>query len=289
MQTSTAIILDIKGPQIRTHNFINDGVELKKGEVFSFICGEELLGDSSRCSVTYDKLYLDVKKGGKILVDDGVLQFKIEDIVGKEIKCIVEVGGMIKNHKGVNVPNISINLPSVTEKDKEDIIFGCENNVDFIAASFIRKASDILEIRKILDGHDGNNIKIIAKIESQEGVENIYSIIEVADWIMVARGDMGIEIPIEIVPIIQKRIIKKCNLAGKVVITATQMFDSMIRNSLPTRAEACDICNAIFDGTDAIMLSGESALGAFPIEAAKTMSRIAKETEDHLNYEHLDE
>lgn len=287
MKTTTSIILDIKGPKIRTHNFKNDGATVNKGDKFSFICGEEILGDNTRCSVTYDELYLDVKPGGQILVDDGVLVFKIEEIVGKEIKCIVEVGGVIKNHKGVNVPNISINLPSVTEKDKEDIIFGCQNKVDFIAASFIRKDTDILEIRQILDSHGGENIKIIAKIESQEGVENIDSILKVTDAVMVARGDMGIEIPIEKVPIIQKSIIKKCNLSGKVVITATQMLDSMIRNSLPTRAEACDICNAIFDGTDAIMLSGESASGNFPIEAAKTMSRIALETEAHLGYEHL--
>ncbi|WP_297634092.1 pyruvate kinase [uncultured Clostridium sp.] len=287
MKTTTSIILDIKGPKIRTHNFVNDGVSLKKGDSFSFICGDELLGDTSKCSVTYDDLYLDVTEGGTILVDDGVMQFKIDKIIGKEIKCTVLIDGVIKNHKGVNVPNISINLPSITEKDKEDIIFGCENGVDFIAASFIRKASDILEVRKILDDHNGNHIKIIAKIESQEGVSNIDSILEVTDCIMVARGDMGIEIPIERVPIIQKSIIKKCNLAGKVVITATQMLDSMIRNSIPTRAEACDICNAIFDGTDAIMLSGESASGAFPIEAATTMSNIAKETEAHLNYDHL--
>ena len=190
MGSSTAIILDIKGPKIRTHNFENDGVVLKEGDDFAFICDDEILGNKKRCSVTYKELYKDVKPGGTILVDDGLLVFKIKDVCDKTINCTVEVGGMIKNHKGVNVPNISINLPFVTEKDKEDIIFGCENNVDFIAASFIRKASDILEIRKILDEHDGNNMKIIAKIESQEGVENIYSIIEVADWIMVARGDM---------------------------------------------------------------------------------------------------
>ncbi|MGL4850020.1 MAG: pyruvate kinase [Clostridium sp.] len=287
MKTTTSIIVDIKGPKIRTHNFINDGVLLEKDSPFSFICGEEILGDATKCSVTYNDLYKDVKKDGQILVDDGVLQFKITEVIDKEIKCIVTVGGVIKNHKGVNVPNISINLPSVTEKDKEDIIFGCENDVDFIAASFVRKASDILDVRNILDSHGGEHIKVIAKIESQEGVENIDEILEVTDAVMVARGDMGIEIPIERVPILQKSIIKKCNIAGKVVITATQMLDSMIRNSLPTRAEACDICNAIFDGTDAIMLSGESASGSFPIEAVQTMSKIAKETEAHLNYEHL--
>ena len=195
---------------------------------------------------------------------------------------------MIKNHKGVNAnPNVKIQLPSITEKDIDDIIFGCKMGVDFIAASFIRKASDILEVRKVLKENNGENIKIIAKIESQEGVDNIDSIIEVTDGVMVARGDMGVEIPIERVPIIQKKIIKKCNTAGKIVITATQMLDSMIRNSLPTRAEASDICNAIFDGTDAIMLSGESASGSFPVEAAETMSRIATEAEENLEYDHL--
>ena len=286
-KSSTAIILDIKGPKIRTHDFINGGVTLRKGQEFSFICGEEILGDENRCSITYDVLYQDIEIGGSILVDDGLLKFKVVNVVGKEIKCTVVVGGVIKNHKGVNVPNVEIKLPSITEKDKKDIIFGCQMGVDFIAASFIRKASDILEVKKVLSENNGSHIKVIAKIESQEGVNNIDSIIEVTDAVMVARGDMGVEIPLERVPIIQKSIIKKCNKAGKIVITATQMLDSMIRNSLPTRAEASDVCNAIFDGTDAIMLSGESASGSYPIEAATTMSTIAKEAEAHLEYEHL--
>ena len=245
------------------------------------------LVDNEKCSVSYKDLYQDVKVGGEILVDDGLLRFKIKEVNGKEIKCVVTVGGVIKNHKGVNVPNVRINLPSITEKDKEDLIFGCENKIDFVAASFIRKASDIQDVRDVLKAHGGDYIQIIAKIENQEGVDNIDEIIEVSDGIMVARGDMGVEIPIEKVPIIQKKIIKKCNEAGKIVITATQMLDSMIRNSLPTRAEACDICNAIFDGTDAIMLSGESASGNYPIEAAETMSRIAIETEENLDYNYL--
>lgn len=289
LNTPTAIMLDIKGPKIRTHNFINDGVELKAGQNFTFVCGEEILGNTNSCSITYEELYKDVHVGGIILVDDGLLSFEILDIKNKHIICKVLNDGVIKNHKGVNVPNVSINLPSVTEKDKADLIFGCEMEVDFIAASFVRKASDVTEIRTLLNSHSGENIQIIAKIESQEGVNNIDSILEVADGIMVARGDMGVEIPIERVPIIQKNIIKKCNEAGKIVITATQMLDSMIRNSLPTRAEACDICNAIFDGTDAIMLSGESASGLYPIEAAKTMSKIAKETEAHLDYNYLNQ
>ena len=181
MNSSTAIILDIKGPKIRTHNFVNDGIELKNGQEFSFVCGEELLGDDKRCSISYETLYKDVKVGGSILVDDGLLKFEITDVIGKEIKCKVLVGGMIKNHKGVNVPNVKIQLPSITEKDIDDIIFGCKMGVDFIAASFIRKASDILEVRKVLKENNGENIKIIAKIESQEGVDNIDSIIEVTD------------------------------------------------------------------------------------------------------------
>lgn len=289
LNTPTAIMLDIKGPKIRTHNFINDGIQLKAGQNFTFICGKEILGDDNSCSITYEQLYKDVNIGGTILVDDGLLSFEILNIKDNNIICKVLNDGIIKNHKGVNVPNVSINLPSVTEKDKKDLIFGCKMGVDFVAASFVRKASDVLEIRSLLNSHSGENIQIIAKIESQEGVNNIDSILEVADGIMVARGDMGVEIPIEKVPIIQKNIIKKCNAAGKIVITATQMLDSMIRNSLPTRAEACDICNAIFDGTDAIMLSGESASGLYPIEAAKTMSKIAKETECHLDYNYLNQ
>ena len=287
MNSPTAIVLDIKGPKIRTHNFINDGVELKEGNDFTFICGDEILGDETQCSISYKELCEDIKVGGSILVDDGLLKFKVTGVEGNKIHTKVTVGGLIKNHKGVNVPNVIIKLPSITEKDIEDIKFGCEMGVDFIAASFIRKASDVLDVKKVLEENNGKHIKVIAKIENQEGVDNIDSIIEVTDAVMVARGDMGVEIPIEKVPINQKMIIKKCNEAGKIVITATQMLDSMIRNSLPTRAEASDICNAIFDGTDAIMLSGESASGLFPIEAAKTMSRIAKEAEQYLDYNHL--
>lgn len=287
MGTPTAMILDIKGPKIRTHNFINDGVDLKEGQGFSFICGEEILGDETKCSISYEELYQDIKVGGEILVDDGLLRFKVTGVEGKSINCIVTVGGKIKNHKGVNVPNVVIKLPSITEKDIEDIKFGCEMGVDFIAASFIRKASDVLDVKKVLAENNGKHIKVIAKIENQEGVDNIDDIIKATDCVMVARGDMGVEIPIQKVPIIQKMIIRKCNDAGKVVVTATQMLDSMIRNSIPTRAEASDICNAIFDGTDAIMLSGESASGSFPIEAATIMSEIAKEAEAHLDYNHL--
>ena len=289
LNSPTSIMLDIKGPKIRTHNFINDEALLVDGQSFTFICNDEILGDNERCSISYGDLYKDVSIGGSILVDDGLLKFRVDDVKGTHIICTVLVGGTIKNHKGVNVPNIDIKLPSITDKDKEDLIFGCAMEVDFVAASFVRKASDIVEVRNILNAHGGEHIQIIGKIESQEGVNNIDEILKEADGIMVARGDMGVEIPIERVPIIQKSIIKKCNEAGKIVITATQMLDSMIRNSLPTRAEACDICNAIFDGTDAIMLSGESASGAFPIEAATTMATIAQETEKHIDYVYLNQ
>lgn len=287
MDSATAIVLDIKGPKIRTHNFVNDGVTLIEGNAFEFVCGEEILGDEKRCSISYDILYQDIKVGGNILVDDGLLKFKVTGVEGKTIHTKVTVGGEIKNHKGVNVPNVIIKLPSITEKDIEDIKFGCKMGVDFIAASFVRKADDVLDVKKVLKENHGEHIKVIAKIENQEGVDNIDSIIAVTDAVMVARGDMGVEIPIQKVPINQKMIIKKCNEAGKIVITATQMLDSMIRNSLPTRAEASDICNAIFDGTDAIMLSGESASGLYPIESAKIMSKIAQEAEEYLDYDSL--
>ncbi len=289
MYTPTAIMIDIKGPKIRTHRFINDEIPLKQGQTFSFNCGKEIFGNNSECSISYATLYEDVRPGGLMLVDDGLIRFRINEIVGKKIVCTVLNDGVIKNYKGVNVPNIKLNLPSITEKDKSDLAFACKMDVDFVAASFIRKASDILEVRQILKEHGGNNIQVIAKIENQEGVDNIDSIIEVSDGIMIARGDMGVEIPIEHVPIIQKMIIKKCNKAGKIVITATQMLDSMIRNSIPTRAEASDICNAIFDGTDAIMLSGESASGLYPLEAASTMSTIAQEAEANIDYMYLNQ
>ena len=286
-KSATAILLDIKGPKIRTHNFKNGEAELKNGDEFTFSCGDEILGDNTKCSISYKELYEDIKPGGSILVDDGLLEFKVKEVRGTDIICEVIEGGTIKDHKGVNVPNVPIKLPAVTEKDRSDLIFGCEMEVDFVAASFIRKPEDVLEVREILDSHGGKDMKIISKIESQEGVDNIKEIIKVTDGVMVARGDMGVEIPIENVPIIQKNIIKKCNQAGKIVITATQMLDSMIRNPRPTRAEASDVCNAIFDGTDAIMLSGESASGSFPIEAAMTMSRIAKKAEANLDYNYL--
>ncbi|MBC2397498.1 pyruvate kinase [Clostridium tetanomorphum] len=282
-----AIILDTKGPEIRTGNFKNEKVELIEGNKFTIYCGEEVLGDESKCSITYDRLAEDVSPGDMILIDDGLVGLEIQQVEGNKIHCVVKNSGYVANHKGVNVPGVATSLPSLTEKDKEDLKFGCNVGVDIIAASFIRKASDVLAIRKVLEQNGGSDIQIFSKIENHQGVDNIDEIIRFSDGIMVARGDMGVEIPIEQVPLVQKMIIEKCNKAGKAVITATQMLDSMIRNPRPTRAEASDIANAIFDGTDAIMLSGETAGGKYPVEAARTMARIAQATEAQLEYEKI--
>ncbi|AWZ47658.1 pyruvate kinase [Clostridiaceae bacterium 14S0207] len=282
-----AIVLDTKGPEIRTGDFNKDKVELKEGTKFTIICGEEVLGNENRCSVTYDNLYQDVKPGDSILIDDGLVGLKVEEILENEIHCIVINSGVVSNHKGINVPNVSIKLPSLTQKDIEDLRFGVEQEIDAVAASFIRTGEDVLNIRNTLNKFGGKNILIFSKIENREGVDNIDKIIKYSDGIMVARGDLGVEIPAEEVPIVQKMIIEKCNIVGKPVITATQMLDSMMRNPRPTRAEASDVANAIFDGTDAIMLSGETANGKYPVEAVKTMARIAERSEAALKYENL--
>ncbi|MDP4145044.1 MAG: pyruvate kinase [Bacillota bacterium] len=280
-----AVVLDTKGPEIRTHKFEPSKVELQKGEKFTIYCGEEVVGDTTKCSITYTNLYKDVKPGNTVLIDDGLVGLTVEAIEGTNVICTVANTGLVGTHKGVNVPNVSIKLPAMTDKDKADLVFGCEVGVDVVAASFIRKAADVLAIRKVLEENGGSHIQIFSKIENQEGVDNIDEIIKFSDGIMVARGDMGVEIPIENVPLTQKMIIEKCNKAGKAVITATQMLDSMIRNPRPTRAEASDIANAIFDGTDAIMLSGESANGSYPVEAAQTMAKIAQAAEAKIDYE----
>ena len=280
-----AIILDTKGPEIRTGNFAAGKVELMEGAIFTVVCGEEVVGDETTCSVTYSKLNEDVKPNDVILIDDGLVGLVVQEVKGNKIKCIVANTGMVGNHKGVNVPGVSINLPSLTEQDIEDLKFGVEQEVDIIAASFIRKATDVLDIRRVLNENGGAEIQIFSKIENREGVNNIDDIIKFSDGIMVARGDLGVEIPTEEVPIVQKMIIEKCNAAGKAVITATQMLDSMMRNPRPTRAESSDVANAIFDGTDSIMLSGETANGKYPVEAVLIMSKIAQTTENALNYE----
>lgn len=283
MKKPIAIMLDTKGPEIRTGKFV-DKVELVEGQKFT-ITTREVIGDNTICSVTYDKLHEDVKPGDTILIDDGLIGLRVESIEGQDIHCTVLNSGPVSNHKGVNVPNVKINLPALTEKDIADIKFGIEQGIDMIAASFVRKPSDVMAIRKVLEQNGGEGILIISKIENQEGVDNLDEIIKLSDGIMVARGDLGVEIPTEEVPLVQKMIIEKCNRAGKPVITATQMLDSMIRNPRPTRAEASDVANAIFDGTDAIMLSGETANGKYPVEAVTTMARIAEKAETALNYE----
>ncbi|SEF59215.1 pyruvate kinase [Caloramator fervidus] len=279
-----AIILDTKGPEIRTGKFKDGKVELVEGQKF-IITTRQVEGDNTICSVTYEKLHEDVKPGDTILIDDGLIGLLVEKIEGQDIHCKVLNSGPVGNHKGVNVPNVKINLPALTQKDIDDIKFGIEMGIDIIAASFVRKPSDIIEIRKVLEKYGGNNIQIIAKIENQEGLDNIDEILKLADGVMVARGDLGVEIPAEEVPLVQKMIIEKANKAGKPVITATQMLDSMIRNPRPTRAEVTDVANAIFDGTDAIMLSGETANGKYPLEAVKMMAKIAERAEAALHYD----
>ncbi|GFR34562.1 pyruvate kinase [Thermobrachium celere] len=279
-----AILLDTKGPEIRTGTFKDKKVELVEGQKF-IITTRQVEGDNTICSVSYDKLHEDVKPGDTILIDDGLVGLKVEKIEGQDIHCIVQNSGPVSNYKGVNVPNVKINLPALTEKDIADLKFGIEQGIDIVAASFVRKPQDVIAIRKVLEKNGGEGILIISKIENQEGVDNIDEIIKLSDGIMVARGDLGVEIPTEEVPLVQKMIIEKCNKAGKPVITATQMLDSMIRNPRPTRAEASDVANAIFDGTDAIMLSGETANGKYPIEAITTMARIAEKAESALNYQ----
>ncbi len=274
------IMLDIKGPKIRTGMIENDGVEVVDGASI-ILTTDEVLGTKDKVSISYEGLPEDVHPGSSIRIDDGLIGLRVEKVVGHDIHCTVTNGGMLKNRKGINAPGVTLRLPGVTEKDVADIRFGIAQGVDFIAASFVRKAADILEIRRILEEEDAK-INIIAKIETQEGLDRIEEILAVTDGLMVARGDLGVEIPTEEVPIVQKLLINKCNQAGKPVITATQMLDSMQRNPRPTRAEATDVANAIFDGTDAIMLSGETAAGKYPVEAVSTMSQIAMRAESAI-------
>ncbi|OAB43874.1 pyruvate kinase [Paenibacillus antarcticus] len=283
---TVAILLDTKGPEIRTGKLAVEPIELVQDEYIT-LTTEEILGDKNRISITYDNLPNDVEVGSTILIDDGLIGLTVVEVQGTEIKCLIVNGGTIKSKKGVNVPGVRISLPGITEKDANDIIFGIGQDIDFIAASFVRKASDVLEIRELLERHNAGHINIISKIENQEGVDNLDEILAVSDGLMVARGDLGTEIPAEDVPLVQKMMIEKANWAGKPVITATQMLDSMQRNPRPTRAEASDVANAIFDGTDAIMLSGETAAGKYPVESVLTMSRIAEKAESALNYREL--
>ncbi len=286
LNKTVAILLDTKGPEIRTGKLEVEPIELVQDEYLT-LTTEEILGDANRISITYSNLPNDVQVGSTILIDDGLIGLTVVDIQGTEIKTRIVNGGTIKSKKGVNVPGVHISLPGITEKDTNDIIFGIEQDIDFIAASFVRKASDVLEIRELLKKHNASHIQIISKIENQQGVDNLDEILAVSDGMMVARGDLGVEIPAEDVPLAQKMMIEKCNIAGKPVITATQMLDSMQRNPRPTRAEASDVANAIFDGTDAIMLSGETAAGKYPVESVLTMSRIAEKAESALNHREI--
>ena len=283
LKKPVAMILDTKGPEIRLKDFKEGKVHLEKDQLFT-LTGRDVEGTNEIVSITYEDLYQDVKVGNHILIDDGLVDMMVTKIKGKDIICQVKNSGFVSNHKGVNVPDIHLSLPYMSEKDKADIIFGIEHGVDFIAASVTRSAQDVLQVRKLLADNGGADINIIAKIENSEGVQKIDEIIEAADGIMVARGDMGVEIPEEEVPVIQKMIIKKVYEAGKQVITATQMLDSMMKNPRPTRAETTDVANAIYDGTSVVMLSGETASGDYPLEALDMMVRIINRTEKDIDY-----
>lgn len=277
------LILDTKGPEIRVKTFKEDKVRLEEDATFT-LTTREVEGDVNIVSVTYADLPKDVHRGSRILIDDGLIELKVEDITETDVVCKVINGGVVKSRKGVNLPGVEVNLPSLMEKDIEDLKFGVENGFDIVAASFIRSAEDVLKIRRVLEENGGGQMHIISKIENQQGVENIDKILEASDGIMVARGDLGVEIPPEEVPLVQKILIAKANRIGKPVITATQMLESMVHSPRPTRAEANDVANAIFDGSDAIMLSGETAAGAYPLEAVATMARIALKAESAVDY-----
>lgn len=278
-----ALLLDTKGPEIRTGDMQDGKIFLKKGEQIR-LTPRTCLGTPSKISITYPDLYQDVQAGTSILIDDGLIELRVEQTQEQDILCRVLNDGAVSNHKGINVPDVHLSIPYLSDKDKSDIQFGIEQGVDFIAASFVRTADDVQQLRMLLDENGGAHINIIAKIENQQGVENIDGIVSLADGVMIARGDMGVEIPAEDVPPIQKMLIKKVASAGKQVITATQMLDSMMKNPRPTRAEVTDVANAIYDGTGAIMLSGETAAGLYPVEAVTMMARIAERTENDIDY-----
>lgn len=272
-----ALLLDNKGPEIRTIKLEGgkDAV-IVAGQDFTITTDKTVVGNNKIVAVTYEGLTKDLKAGDTVLIDDGLLEFTVKEVVGNEVRCTAVNNGELGENKGVNLPNVAVNLPALSEKDVKDMIFGCQQGIDYVAASFIRKADDVREVRRVLDENGGKDVQIISKIENQEGVDNFEEILELSDGIMVARGDLGVEIPVEDVPVAQKMMIDRCNAVGKVVITATQMLDSMIKNPRPTRAEVNDVANAILDGTDCIMLSGESANGKYPVEAVRVMTRISE-------------
>ena len=279
-----AALLDTKGPEIRLRSFENDSTILEEGQTFTLTTDQSVMGNQEKVAISYEGLVEDVYPGTHILIDDGLVEMIVTEVKDVDIVCTVLNGGKISNKKGVNVPNANLSMEYISPKDKKDLIFAVQQDFDFVAASFTRTADDVNAIRDVLREYGGDNIQIIAKIENNQGINNIDSIIEAADGVMVARGDMGVEVPLEEVPVIQKMIIKKAYNAGKFVITATQMLDSMMSHPRPTRAEATDVANAIYDGTSAIMLSGETAAGKYPLEAVKTMDKIARRTEQDINY-----
>ena len=279
LKIPAAVLLDTKGPEIRTGKFGGDTVTLKNGQMFT-LTSRDVLGDNTICSITYAELPKELKKGDHVLIDDGKIRLEVKSISDTDIQCLVINGGEVSNHKGINVPDVFLGMEYMSQRDKEDLLFGIKKNVDFVAASFVRRADDVVLLRNFLDENGGKSIKIISKIENLEGINNFEKILDVSDGIMVARGDMGVEVDFERLPGIQKRFISRCRQNGKVVITATQMLESMIKNPLPTRAEITDVANAVFDGTSAVMLSGESAMGKYPVEAVKAMAKIAEQAEN---------
>ncbi len=281
-----AVLVDTRGPEIRIKSFVEESVHLEEGRYFT-LTAEEIQGNEEKVSVTYKHLPADVVPGDTILLDDGLIELEVLETGEREVTFRVRFGGELRNGNGINIPGTDLNLPVISPEDKDDILFALNMEVDFIAASFIRNRKDVLDIRNLLEEEGKEKVQIVSKIENQRGVDNFSSILEVSDGIMVARGDLGVEIPVEDVPLVQKYIVEECNRAGKPVITATQMLESMMQSPRPTRAEASDVANAIFDGTDSVMLSGETAVGKYPVESTETMSRIAKRTEQGLLYEQL--
>lgn len=284
LDRSLPILLDTKGPEIRLRDFKNKKVELHTGDIFTLTDNYDELGDETHIGLTYPHLAKYVKPHDTILVDDGHVGLEVLEIKGANVVCKVLNDGVLSNHKSINIPNVIVDMPYLSDVDISDILFGIENDIDYVAASFVRRKQDVLDLRKLLDDNGGSEIKIIAKIENTEGVKNMDDIIETADGVMVARGDLGVEIPFKMLPAVQKDMISKCFLQGKIVVTATQMLDSMQQNPRPTRAEVSDVANAIYDRTTCIMLSGESAAGKYPVEAVSTMSEIALCTEENINY-----
>lgn len=284
LKMPVAMLLDTKGPEIRLKDFESGKVTLTEGQEFTLDKDQDIPGNEKRCGISYPELCGCVTQGTKILIDDGKIAMEVKKTTKDSIVCTVQNGGEVSNHKSLNVPDVSIPMDFISPSDRSDLLFGIEEGVDFVAASFTRRADDVLAVRKLLDENGGNKIKIISKIENKEGIENLQEIVDVSDGIMVARGDMGVELEYQMVPAIQKRIISACNAAGKIAVTATQMLDSMISNPRPTRAEVSDVANAVYDETTAIMLSGETASGRYPVEAVTAMAKIAEETEKSINY-----